>query len=121
MSSTNTAGGLLTISVSGPASHVSEFDVAQGSSVHVEIPSDYTEKHNALATKDLEILSGILSGRSDEVSRLISAASRGEFDEARSLAKQIGIVEDNFVSQDGGLWGLVVVIAVVAAVTLAHD
>jgi hypothetical protein len=121
MSGKGSASGLLTIRVSGPGSRVSEFDVAQGSSVHVEIPSDFTAGHNALAARDLEILGGILSGKGDEVGRLVSAASRGEFEEARSLARQIGIAEDNFVAQNGGLWGLVVVIAVVAAVTLAHD
>ena len=111
----------LSIGVTGRTQAQSMFEVAPGRNVHVDLPAGYSAEHLALAAKDAEILMGILKDKPQEVQAIISAVSAGNFTEARKVAKGIGITEEDFMEQGGGLWGVVIVIAVVAVLLLEHD
>lgn len=56
-----------------------------------------------------------------EVEEIISAVTAGNFKEAQKVVERIGITEDYFVRQGGGLWALVIVIGIGCALLLAHD
>jgi hypothetical protein len=51
----------------------------------------------------------------------VSAVTAGKFAEAKEMANNIGLTEDNFVRQGGGMWAVVIGIAIGCALLLAHD
>ena len=99
----------------------SEFEVAAGRSVHLEIPADFSNEHIELALKDLDILKDILGKCPSEFKQIVSAIEAGNFKDAQAIAKTVGISEEAIIQRGGGLWGLVIVIAIGAALLLAHD
>jgi hypothetical protein len=111
----------VSIGVSGRTQAQSKFEVAPGRNVHVDLRAGFSADHIALAAKDAEIIRGILKDKPKEVQEIVSAVSAGKFKEAQKIAERIGITEDYFVKQGGGLWALVIVIAIGCALLLAHD
>jgi len=109
------------IGVSGRTQAQSKFEVAPGRNVHVDLPVEFSANHVALAAKDAEILLSILKDKPKEVEEIVSAVGAGNFKETQKIAERIGITEDYFVKQGGGLFALVIVIAIGCALLLAHD
>jgi len=115
------SGGAVVIGVAGAVQPQSKFEVAAGRSVRVEIPEKFTAEHVALAARDSEILAEILKRHPHEFSEIVSAVTAGKFKEAKEMAQKIGLTEENFVSKHGGMWALVIGIAIGCALLLAHD
>jgi hypothetical protein len=111
----------VSIGVSGYTQAQSKFEVAPGRNVHVDFPTQFSANHVALAAKDAEILQGILKDNPKEIGAMVSAVAAGNFNEAQKIAETIGFTEDSFVKQGGGMWALVIAIAVGCALLLAHD
>lgn len=109
------------IGITGATQPQSKFEVASGKSVRVEIPETFTAEHIALAAKDAEIFAEILKRSPQEFSQIVSAVTAGKFAEAKEMANNIGLTEDNFVRQGGGMWAVVIGIAIGCALLLAHD
>jgi hypothetical protein len=115
------SSGTVTIGVCGGTSRQSQFDVAPGRSVQINLPSEFSAEHVALASKDLEILLTLLSEKPNEMQQIVAAVSAGNFASAQELAKEIGLTESDFVDQGGGLLAVVIVIAIGCALLLEHD
>lgn len=111
----------ISIGVTGLTQAQSKFEVAPGRNVHIDLPAQFSADHVTLAAKDAEILQGILKDRPKEIEGIVSAVAAGNFKEAQEIAKKIGITEDYFLKQGGGMWAVVVVIAVGCALLLEHD
>lgn len=115
------SSGTVVVGVSGIGQLQSIFDVSPGRSVRIDIPKNFTDDHFDLAARDIEILGEILKSHSSECCQIVNAVNAGNFKDAQKIAEQINLTEKNFISQGGGIWGLILFIAVVAAVSLEHD
>jgi hypothetical protein len=115
------ASGAVVIGVAGTGQPQSKFEVAAGRSVRVDIPESFTADHVALATRDSEILAEILTGHPHEFCQIVSAVTAGKFKEAQKLAEKIGLTEEYFIRQGGGMWAIVIGIAIGCALLLSHD
>jgi hypothetical protein len=113
--------GTVVIGVAGSGLPQSIFDVAAGRSIRAAIPENFTAEHVALAARDSELLMGMLKNHPHEFCEMVNAINTGKFTEARKMAEKVGLTEENIISQGGGLWAVVIVIAVAAALLLAHD
>ena len=103
MQKATSSSACVSIGVSGRTQHQSEFDVAPGRNVHVDLPARFSADNIALAAKDAEILLGILKGKPKEFEEIVSAVTAGNFKEAQKLAERIDVTEDYFVRQ-GRCW-----------------
>ena len=111
----------LTIAVSGAGKPQSKFEVAGGRSVRVDVPKTFTAEHVALATRDSEIVAGILKQYPHEYCQLVNAVTEGKIEEARKIAEQIGLTEQNVMRQGGGMWAIIIGICVGCALLCEHD
>ena len=121
MSVTTPGLGSVSIGVSGRTQAQSKFEVAPGRNVHVDLPAQFSADHVALAAKDAEIIQGILKDKPKEVEEIASLVAAGQFKAAQKIAARIGLTEDYFVQQGGGMWALVIAIAIGCALFLRHD
>ncbi|PEG13116.1 hypothetical protein COO04_27245 [Bacillus toyonensis] len=117
----NRSGSTLVVGIVGDPKPQSKFEVSSGKNARIEIPKEFTFDHVKLAKNDCEILSEILNHHPQEISKMVNSISIGKFSEAKAIANKIGISEENFIQKEGGMWGLVIVIAVGCALLLAHD
>jgi hypothetical protein len=115
------SSGAVVIGVAGVGQSQSMFEVAPGRSIRVEIPEKFADDHCGLAVRDTEILGELMKCYPREFSQIVNAVNAGKFKDAKKIAEQIGLTEENFISQGGGLWALVIGIAIGAALLLAHD
>jgi hypothetical protein len=111
----------VSISVSGSTQAQSKFRVASGRNVHVDLPMKFSAEHISLAARDAEILQGILNDNPEQIERIVSAVTAGNFQEAQEIARSIGMTEESFIEQGGGLLAIVIIIAIGCALLLAHD
>lgn len=113
--------GSVSIGISGRTQAQSKFEVAPGRNVHIDLPAQFSAEHIALAAKDAEIIQGIFKDKPKEVEEIVSLVVAGKFKEAQKIAERIGLTEDYFVKQGGGMWAIVIGIAIGCALLLAHD
>jgi hypothetical protein len=111
----------INVGVTSGTQHQSKFEVAAGRSVRLEIPTDFSSDHIGLAIKDLDILKDILTKSHKELPEIVSAVQAGNFEHAQQLATKIGISEDYFIQKGGGMWAVVIAIAIGCALLLARD
>lgn len=116
MSDTSVKGsfGSLVISVSGSSASQSEFEVATGRSVRIDIPETFGNDLVSLAANDIVILKKILEDKPNDVSKFVKAVSAGQYAEVNRMTKELGVDEDSFVKKGGGQYGLLIVVAVIA-------
>lgn len=115
------SGTTLVIGSVGEPSPQRGFGIASGNSTRIEIPKNFTLDQVQLATKDSEILGDILKNHPQEISQMIDSFSAGNLTEATKIAKNLGFSEQNFTSNGGGMWAVVIVIAIACAVLLKSD
>ena len=113
--------GSVSIGVCGRTQGQSKFEVAPGRNMHVDIPSTFSAEHVALAAKDAEIIQRLFTERPKEIEAIVAAVSAGNFKEAKKIGEKIGFTEDYFIKQGGGMWAIVIGIAIGCALLLAHD
>jgi hypothetical protein len=75
----------------------------------LRLPEHFTPEHIKRAQKDCEILGEKLRTHPAEVTAILDSILANKFDHARRMAHEIGISEESFVEQGGGLLWLVVV------------
>lgn len=115
------SGVVLNISVDGMPHQGNIFDISSRGSVGISLPKEFTDEYVRLATNDCSILAKILKEHPEDIRKIFTAIGSGKLDEAKEAAAKIGFNEDNISKQGGGLWALVIVIAVGCALLLAHD
>jgi hypothetical protein len=101
-------------------SNIDSFEILKNENVRVLMPEGYSIDHIRLAMKDGEILTSILNKNPEEVLCIMKAVSSGKLSEAKKAAAAIGISEENFVEQGGGLIGWVIFV-IACGVLLTHD
>jgi hypothetical protein len=74
-----------------------------------------------LMQKDLESIARIAAQHPNEVLALHNRILDHDYSGARQIAQSIGLTEEALAVQRGGKWGVVIVIAIAAAVLLEHD
>jgi hypothetical protein len=87
----------------------------------LQLPESLTAEHLNVAQKDLELLAEIMRQYPDEFLALQNAVLEHDFRSARQLGEKIGLNEEAFVAREGGVWVLVAVIAIGAALLLSSD
>lgn len=117
----STRSASINVGVTSGTQHQSKFEVAAGQSVRLDIPTDFSNDHIGLAIKDLDILKDILIKSPKEFSEIVSAVGAANFKDAQAIATRIGISEDYFIQKGGGMWAVVIIIAIGCALLLARD
>jgi hypothetical protein len=87
----------------------------------LDLPQSFTSEHMDIIQKDIEILAEIVNQYPDDFLALQNAIVQHDRATARQLADKLGLNEQAIVARGGGVWGLVIVIAVAAAILLEHD
>jgi hypothetical protein len=85
------------------------FEISTDCVRRLEIPAEVTQLDIQRAQRDCEILGAMLRNNSKEALELISAIQRGKLDDAKRVARKIGLTEPEFSEQGGGLMWLVVI------------
>ena len=105
-----------TLSLAGIKSRLGGFDVSSENKIQIELPKTHTKSDVARAQKDCEILGAILKSQPERVVELLQAARSNEREKAQKLARELGLAEEAFQAQEGGLVGLVIVILLIMIV-----
>lgn len=88
---------------------------------HIELPEKFTANHVALMRKDLAIISGIAEQQPEDLLSLNNAVLKYDLQTANRLAQKIGLTEENMLANGGNIWGLIIIIAIGAALLLESD
>lgn len=81
---------------------------------------EFSTDRIATAERDCEILRDILSRCPGELEEIVRALAEGRTKEAREAARSIGIAEESFADQGGGMLALIL-LCVACALLLEHD
>jgi hypothetical protein len=114
------SGMTLSVGLAGIAKTQSNFEVAADKNVRIVMPEGCSHEHILLATKDTEILTKILKEHPEEIVSIMEDITSGKLSDAKKAAAEIGISEENFINQGGGMWA-VIAIAIGCALLLSHD
>ena len=105
-----------TLSIAGVRSKLGEFDVASEHKLQIELPKLHTKTDLARIQRDCEILGEILKSQPDKVVELLQAARSNDREKAQRLARELKLTEADFLAQEGGFVGLVIVIILILIV-----
>ena len=97
------------------------FQASLQSALKIDLPQEFSSDHIKLAQRDIELIGDMIKQSPDDLIQLINHASNGEASRARKIAADIGFTESDFERQGGGMLAIVIIIAVGAALLLAHD
>lgn len=75
----------------------------------------------AAARRDFELLAQMAGEYPEDVRRLHAAAVRSDMATATRIAREIGLTEERFVGDGGGIWGAMITIAAVGLALAAID
>nr|WSY54647.1 hypothetical protein OG999_33920 [Streptomyces sp. NBC_00886] len=89
--------------------------------IKMGLPDQWDPDKITLAANDLRVILSSFEKYPEEHLNLQNAIARQDFREARAIAKKVGITEQDLSASGGQLWGVVIVIAIAAAVLLEHD
>ncbi|MFG2439919.1 hypothetical protein [Streptomyces sp. NPDC048508] len=84
-------------------------------------PDRFDPQHIQLAANDLQAILTSLRENPEEHVELQNALVNQDLPTALNLAKSLGLTEEKLQEAGGGVWGVVVVVAVLCAVLLASD
>lgn len=96
------------IGLSGFKNTIEGFPISRDHTFQLELPQSFTAEDIQRMRKDAEGLASLLRNYPDEMQAFVQAVSQGKFGEARKVAQKVGLTEENFVSQGGGLFWVVV-------------
>jgi hypothetical protein len=122
----STEGAIMAIQalfgLSGFQSDVNGIIVTQERIARLQMPETFTAEHLKTAQRDLEILAEVAQAAPDDMAALQNALIQNDFQTARDLTVKLGIDEAQMIAKGGGgVWLVVAVIAVGAALLLASD
>ena len=117
---TSPAGPTAVFGLAGLESTVSGITMSTERVAHLKLPETLTDEHLSRISKDLEILSDVVSNRGSELAALHEAVIAQD-PKARQIARDVGLAEEDMIAKGGGIVLLVVAIAVAAALLLESD
>jgi hypothetical protein len=116
---TPTASGVhAVIGLTGLARESGGFPVVQERLVRFELPPAFDSE---IFRRDSELLAEIASQNAESFAYLHDCAIRNDFGEARRIANQIGLTEERFSAEGGGMWIFIAAAAVFLAVAVTGD
>jgi hypothetical protein len=105
----------ITISVSGKRIAAGQIEADSTYGASIDAPHDLSDAQIEALQCDLQILSSALRSNPEAVNAILAAGQSGDFSQARKLAEENKLLEQDFVDQGGGLW---LALAVGAAILL---
>lgn len=104
-----------TVKLSGFAGNKGGFSVLADLARQMDIPKQFHLDDIKRAQRDCEILAEKLKNNPKEAMELFQSIVDNKIDDARRLSGKIGIDEQKFIDQGGGLMWLVVVVVLLYA------
>ena len=94
---------------------------AQDITYRLGVPKSFTEEDLQRACRDYEIFGEIMRQQPEKMQQALNHALQGDMQRALEISAELGLKEEQFVAKGGGLPIAVIIIAVGAALLLAHD
>ena len=104
-----------TVQLSGFAVSKGGFSVFTDLARHMDIPKKFHPGDIKRAQRDCEILAETLKNNPKEAAELFQCIVDNKLDEARQLSIKLGIDEQKFIENGGGLMWLVVIVVLLYA------
>jgi hypothetical protein len=101
------------IGVTGFSAERSDVRIHGEQILRIDIPPTVTEEHLEQMRNDLRVLSGVVAENPQAVMNIQNAVLRNDMVVANDLARSVGLTEENMVANGGGMWGYILVAAVV--------
>ncbi|MER0449070.1 hypothetical protein ABR738_31720 [Streptomyces sp. Edi4] len=80
---------------------------------HIKLPGRFTPEDLHRALRDFELLADTLRAHPEEMTQLLEAHAMKDAKAARAVAARLGISEESFEAEGGGIvWGVVVAVIV---------
>ncbi|MEY2517706.1 MAG: hypothetical protein QOJ89_5064 [bacterium] len=101
------------IGMTGLTTQSGGFTIKQDRVLSFPVPRDFASSHCAVARRDFELLAEIAGKESESLGRLHKAAIENDPATATRIANEIGLTEERFVAEGGGVWTAMIVLAAV--------
>jgi len=88
-------------------------EISSDQILRIEVPAVATEQHLELMRNDLGAITKIVGEYPQQVLSIQNAVLRHDLASANRLAEEIGLTEENMVANGGGMWGYILLAAVV--------
>ncbi len=99
--------------------NVDDINVSADPMIRLRLPDSVSDAQIGKALKDAELFTEILGGKPGEVRQILEALSDGDHATARRLALEIGVDENRFQGQEGGLIWFLLIAAALALMAIA--
>jgi hypothetical protein len=111
----------LVVSLTGLEAESGDVQITHDHVFRVELPDTIDSKHVELLRRDCEIMAGVAMENPGSLMALHEAAVKSDFRTARRLVDELGLREERFYAEGGGMWGWIVVAAVALAAAAAFS
>ena len=111
--STATSGVHAVVGLTGLTVESGGFTVQHEQVLRIPVPSGVDRAHFSTIQRDFELLAQVAGEYPDDFARLHNAAVESDFRTAARIAGEIGLTEDRFVRDGGGIWGAMITIAAI--------
>ncbi len=111
------------IGLTGLEAESGDVTISQEQIFRIAMPTSIGSRHIELMQRDCEILAGIAREHPETLATLHNAALNSDFRTANRLANEIGLREERFYAEGGGMWGWIVAAGIVflAAAAFSGD
>ena len=106
-----TSGVHAVVGLTGLTVESGGFTIQTEQLLRLPVPNVIDASHASSIRRDFELLAEIAAQYPDDFVRLHNAAAQSDLPAAARIAKQIGLTEDRFVRDGGGIWGAMIAIA----------
>jgi hypothetical protein len=103
----------LTLGIKGIEGQRGDLDTISDLTLHIQAPPSFKVLDIRRVAKDCEILKQKLDENPKEMGKFLSLIVAGRFQEAQPLAEKLGLTEEEFATQEGGLVWLAIAVAAV--------
>jgi hypothetical protein len=87
----------------------------------IELPEKFAPEHIEMMLKDLSLISEIAAKQPDDFLSLNNAILNNDLPKANQLSRKINLTEKYLLANGGNAWGVVIIIAIGAALLLSSD
>jgi hypothetical protein len=109
------------VGLSGLVVESGGFRLVQEKVVRLALPAELDARQSEILQRDIGLLAEIAGRRPESLAYLHNAAVRNDVGEAKRIAGEIGLSEERFASEGGGIWVAVGFLAVIAIVILGSE
>lgn len=106
----------LVIGLTGLEAQAADVSFLRDQIFRIPLPPTFDPSHIERMQRDCEMLAGIAKKSPDRLREFHNAALRNDFGSATRIANEIGLQEEQFYADGGGMWGWIALAAVVIVV-----